>query len=101
MSYKIYLPVRHEDVDWYLSDFWPQNGPYSPVADLNIIPGQPEYWQSGFLSFQFALDSLFLKVNFDVLDVKMVVLNVKVPNVGLKIAFLTLQCLFLALKCYF
>lgn len=61
LKYRILLPRRME-LRWQLAEFWPEDGPYSAVADLNNIPGQPSYWSSGFLSVQFAVESTFLQV---------------------------------------
>lgn len=44
--------------DWELEEFWPKDGPYSSSADLNAIPKNPDYWQSGFLSIQWAIGQI-------------------------------------------
>lgn len=61
LEYKLFMQNR-QDSRWSLEEFWPEDGPYSSVADQNDIPGSPQYWQSGFLSIQFAINSIFLKV---------------------------------------
>ena len=60
-KYTIYVRDRG-GVDWNTDDFWPSDGPYGTLSDLNDIPGKPNYWSSGFLTFQYALDTLFLQV---------------------------------------
>lgn len=62
LKYKIMFPRRMEK-RWFLNEFWSEDGPYSAVADLNHIPGEPPYWSSGFLSIQFAIESSFLEVS--------------------------------------
>uniref|UniRef100_A0A1I7SQX2 ABC transporter domain-containing protein n=1 Tax=Bursaphelenchus xylophilus TaxID=6326 RepID=A0A1I7SQX2_BURXY len=61
LKYRILFPRRMEQ-KWYLQDFWPEDGPYSASADFNYIPGEPQYWSSGFLSLQFAIESSFLEL---------------------------------------
>lgn len=50
--------------NWYLNQFWSEDGPYSAIADMNSIPSEPSYWSSGFLSIQFAIENSFLEVCF-------------------------------------
>uniref|UniRef100_A0AC34Q995 ABC transporter domain-containing protein n=1 Tax=Panagrolaimus sp. JU765 TaxID=591449 RepID=A0AC34Q995_9BILA len=59
-TYKIYVTDR-EGINWQSEKFWPDDGPYAPISDLNYIPGSPRYWPSGYLTFKYALDSLFLE----------------------------------------
>uniref|UniRef100_A0A9J2PC62 ABC transporter domain-containing protein n=1 Tax=Ascaris lumbricoides TaxID=6252 RepID=A0A9J2PC62_ASCLU len=63
LSYAIRL---REDRDssrrWYTeNEVWDSGGPFAILADHNPVPGSPNYWSSGFLSLQFAVDSLFLQ----------------------------------------
>ncbi|KHN77521.1 ABC transporter ced-7 [Toxocara canis] len=47
---------------WYTEDeVWDSDGPFAILPDHNLVPGSPNYWSSGFLSLQFAVDSLFLQ----------------------------------------
>lgn len=69
LSYAIRL---REDRDssrrWYTeNEVWDSGGPFAILADHNPVPGSPNYWSSGFLSLQFAVDSLFLQVCLDIL----------------------------------
>ncbi|CAD5216495.1 unnamed protein product [Bursaphelenchus okinawaensis] len=61
LNYRILFPSRMEQ-NWHLKDFWPEDGPYSASADFNYIPSEPQYWSSGFLSLQFAIESSFLEM---------------------------------------
>uniref|UniRef100_A0A7E4WCV7 ABC transporter domain-containing protein n=1 Tax=Panagrellus redivivus TaxID=6233 RepID=A0A7E4WCV7_PANRE len=64
-AYSIF--VRDSYYGWHTNQFWPDDGPYGDSAifsalSRNVIPLFPPYWTSGFLSFQRALDSIFLKM---------------------------------------
>jgi len=59
-DYRIYIRDR-EGNDWQTDKFWPDDGPYGALADINSIPSKPNYWSTGYLSFKYALDSIFLK----------------------------------------
>lgn len=59
-DYRVYVRDR-EGGDWHTDQFWPDDGPYGSLADLNSIPSKPAYWSTGFLSFKYSLDMLFLK----------------------------------------
>ena len=59
-EYRIYVRDR-EGNDWQTDKFWPDDGPYGALADINSIPSKPNYWSTGYISFKYALDSIFLK----------------------------------------
>ncbi|KAE9555651.1 hypothetical protein FO519_001122 [Halicephalobus sp. NKZ332] len=59
-DYRIYVRDR-EGNDWQTDKFWPDDGPYGALADINSIPSKPNYWSTGYISFKYALDSIFLK----------------------------------------
>ncbi|KAI1729462.1 ABC transporter domain-containing protein [Ditylenchus destructor] len=70
LIYSILMPSRSGE-DWEVSEFWPEDGPYSAMPDINSIPNPPPYWSNGFLSFQFSIERNFLKmldkeIDFDV-----------------------------------
>jgi len=54
--------IRTQSHDFDLSLFWLDNSPGSVQADHNQIPGSPPYWQRGFLSIQFAIESTFIEM---------------------------------------
>lgn len=62
LEYNFFVPHQKEHDSWHLDEFWPSDGPYAAIADLNSIPSMPEYWSSGFISIQFAIESSFLEV---------------------------------------
>uniref|UniRef100_A0A7E4WDV8 ABC transporter domain-containing protein n=1 Tax=Panagrellus redivivus TaxID=6233 RepID=A0A7E4WDV8_PANRE len=64
-SYRIFVPDKGSD--WHTNKFWPDGGPYGDSSAklatfTGIIPQPPPYWTSGFLSFQRALDAIFLEM---------------------------------------
>ncbi|XGW13450.1 hypothetical protein V3C99_000070 [Haemonchus contortus] len=62
LDYKILLPSGSEEYDlWKLDSEW--DGPFVDDDDYDRIPGQPPYWSSAFLSFQYAIDSLFIEAS--------------------------------------
>uniref|UniRef100_A0A914N349 ABC transporter domain-containing protein n=1 Tax=Meloidogyne incognita TaxID=6306 RepID=A0A914N349_MELIC len=67
LVYRILMPqktnIRTQSHDFDLSLFWLDNSPGSVQADHNQIPGSPPYWQRGFLSIQFAIESTFIEMN--------------------------------------
>uniref|UniRef100_A0A7E4WE17 ABC transporter domain-containing protein n=1 Tax=Panagrellus redivivus TaxID=6233 RepID=A0A7E4WE17_PANRE len=61
-NYRIFVRDK-VDSYWHTNNFWPDGGPYGEIDVSNEdIPKSPPYWTSGFLSFQRALDSIFLKM---------------------------------------
>uniref|UniRef100_A0A915ME39 ABC transporter domain-containing protein n=1 Tax=Meloidogyne javanica TaxID=6303 RepID=A0A915ME39_MELJA len=67
LVYRILMPqktnIRTQSHDFDLSLFWLDNSPGSVQADHNQIPGYPPYWQRGFLSIQFSIESTFIEMN--------------------------------------
>uniref|UniRef100_A0A1I8C1E1 ABC transporter domain-containing protein n=1 Tax=Meloidogyne hapla TaxID=6305 RepID=A0A1I8C1E1_MELHA len=65
LVYRILLPQKNgiQGQEWDLSSFWHDNDPNSAQADHNQIPKSPPYWQRGFLSIQFAIESTFIEMN--------------------------------------
>uniref|UniRef100_A0A915AHT4 ABC transporter domain-containing protein n=2 Tax=Parascaris univalens TaxID=6257 RepID=A0A915AHT4_PARUN len=63
LSYAIRLREDRDSSNrWYTeNEVWDDDGPFAILADHNPVPGSPNYWTSGFLSLQFAVDSLFLQ----------------------------------------
>lgn len=62
LIYRIFLPQKTDNVHWNLEKFWLENDPESAQSDHNQIPSSPPYWQSAFLSIQYAIESIFVKM---------------------------------------
>lgn len=65
LDYRILLPTGIADYDWYLGREW--SNPFGVDIDYNKIPALPPYWSSAFLSLQYAVDSIFIKISTSVL----------------------------------
>ncbi|KAL6725313.1 hypothetical protein Aduo_007374 [Ancylostoma duodenale] len=59
LDYRILLPTPLTEDPWMLGLEW--DDPFGANNDFNKIPGRPPYWSSAFLSFQYAIDSLFIE----------------------------------------
>jgi len=99
-DYRIYIRDR-EGNDWQTEKFWPDDGPYGALADINSIPSKPNYWSTGYLSFKYALDSIFLtEVGKNVTDFDFYLARLPSPqyrNNGLLALLKTMPILFIIL----
>lgn len=46
---------------WHTQEIWPGGNPYAGSPNFNDMPSEPEYWASGFVTFQTAINEIFLK----------------------------------------
>lgn len=65
------LRMRRSDdpsTHWYVGeDIWVNGKPYEVLADHTSVTISPNYWSTGFLSLQYAIDSIFIEVQFSFL----------------------------------
>ncbi|KAK6059303.1 hypothetical protein COOONC_03068 [Cooperia oncophora] len=62
LDYALLMPTEFIDEDpWHLDQEW--NDPFGVTADRFRIPVKPPYWGSGFLTLQYAIDSLFIEAS--------------------------------------
>uniref|UniRef100_A0A914H1R2 ABC transporter domain-containing protein n=1 Tax=Globodera rostochiensis TaxID=31243 RepID=A0A914H1R2_GLORO len=62
----IYFSKIHKEVpEWNkegISEFWQDGGPDASQKDIDDIPSEPNYWKSGFLSLQYAIEKAFIEL---------------------------------------
>ncbi|KAK5983194.1 hypothetical protein GCK32_002794, partial [Trichostrongylus colubriformis] len=64
LDYAILKPVSFIAIfldPWHLDEEW--DNPFGINIDHDSIPTKPPYWSSGFLSLQYAIDSLFIQAS--------------------------------------